>query len=994
MVATGSNAGVGAERSGQLGPGLEALIQQGKALEKGEQYDQALVVLEQAVALAPNCEEVTTAYRKAVSHYTKKLARQQQHQKAYEILDHALIVLPNNCILLNSYGNAAARAGDFIKAFKFFEQALKLDDRDVITLNSYAQILIKQGNEEKAAQLFEQSLNLDDRNIITLNSYAQLLMKQGNEERAAQLFEKSLKLDDRNVLTYISYAQLLMKQGNDERAAQLFEQALNLDDCNVITLNSYAQLLMRQGNDERAAQLFEQALNLDDRDVITLNSYAQILMRQGNEERAAQLFEKALNLDNYHVPTLNSYAQFLMRQGNEERAAQLFAQSLNLDDRNIPTLNRYARLLMRQGNEERAAQLFEQSLNFDDRNVITLRNYVQLLIKQGNEIKASQLFERLSSLNGHDVVTLTQYSKVLSKRGDFTQALVVIKQALALDDQDIITLTSYAQLLVKSDYDDQAAQIFQQALELDGENIIALSNYARLLAKSGCNQQAAQLFEKALKLSPSDMITLGRYAQFLIKQGNYQQACNLLDQVVANELVHFSSRDTHAYSSFKHAQTLEAAGRYPQALDRLLKIDLSQQQPYHANIIRLNLGRLYYLLGQAQTGQDYFNTAIYLADDPDQTRLYAARSLLVHRLDLDTAIDLLQSIDEDSPRYANARHTIALNASAQTAYGLFSEPNQSGIDPELLYRAMYHKIGNEVAILKSIAQRLLRKIQGEHPLVAEIVANLDTMQASIIQERSSQQAAIEQLSSPNYTKTLQIIAETAHNVSDWVNNELAVIESKTRRALRKLDSKSPHADHFNRLLYQLELTQAALSDLKSISEGMPIQHRRFPVCRLFEKWQPEHWSSTPRIQKARVRLFIDNPDSEFDGDEEKIKSILNELVENSLKHNANHRDLLIRIYSRDLLNPTDIAAPTIPGDRRYLYLQFIDNGQGIPQDKKDWIFQPLHTTSSDEKGSGLGLFIIRKTIQQMGGFIQEVGEPDQGVRFQIYLPYPSDSDIP
>ena len=61
MVATGSNAGVGAERSGQLGPGLEALIQQGKALEKGEQYDQALAVLEQAVALAPNSEEVVKA---------------------------------------------------------------------------------------------------------------------------------------------------------------------------------------------------------------------------------------------------------------------------------------------------------------------------------------------------------------------------------------------------------------------------------------------------------------------------------------------------------------------------------------------------------------------------------------------------------------------------------------------------------------------------------------------------------------------------------------------------------------------------------------------------------------------------------------------------------------------------------------------------------------------------------------------------------------------
>ncbi len=93
------------------------------------------------------------------------------------------------------------------------------------------------------------------------------------------------------------------------------------------------------------------------------------------------------------------------------------------------------------------------------------------------------------------------------------------------------------------------------------------------------------------------------------------------------------------------------------------------------------------------------------------------------------------------------------------------------------------------------------------------------------------------------------------------------------------------------------------------------------------------------------------------------------------------------MYSCDLLNPNDIGTPTIPGDRRYLYIQFTDNGRGIPDDKKDWIFQPLNTTSTEEKGSGLGLFIARKTLQKMGGSIREVGEVGRGVRFQIYLPY-------
>jgi signal transduction histidine kinase len=386
---------------------------------------------------------------------------------------------------------------------------------------------------------------------------------------------------------------------------------------------------------------------------------------------------------------------------------------------------------------------------------------------------------------------------------------------------------------------------------------------------------------------------------------------------------------------------------------------------------------------------EFIDEAIANSDDEDVSRLYAARSLLANNpLSREEAINLLLQIEETSPRYSEAMKTIALNADSQTAYELFSGNNEEFTDTEMLYRAMYHKIGNEVAILKSIAYRLLRKIPANHPLAQKIAEELDELQSEIDEERASQKKAIAAIPRDDYRQLVQIVSHTAHNIADQVNNQLAAIESKTRRALRKLDPDSTEYTHFDKLLCQLELTQTALNDLKSINEGITIRRHRFPVHRLFEKWDPSNWSTNqPRIQKARVKLFVDNPNSEFDGDEEKIKSILNELVENSLKHNGNHSDLLIRMYSRDLINPIDIGAPTIPGNRKYLYLQFIDNGKGIPEDQKDWIFQPLNTTSSEDKGSGLGLFIARKTLQKMGGSIQEVGELGAGVRFKIYLPY-------
>ncbi len=88
-----------------------------------------------------------------------------------------------------------------------------------------------------------------------------------------------------------------------------------------------------------------------------------------------------------------------------------------------------------------------------------------------------------------------------------------------------------------------------------------------------------------------------------------------------------------------------------------------------------------------------------------------------------------------------------------------------------------------------------------------------------------------------------------------------------------------------------------------------------------------------------------------------LMNLADELVENSLKHNANKQDLIICIKSCDVINPPEIRSITIPGEQKYLFIEFTDNGKGVPEDKKDWIFQPLKTTSQEGKGSGLGLFI-------------------------------------
>lgn len=300
-------------------------------------------------------------------------------------------------------------------------------------------------------------------------------------------------------------------------------------------------------------------------------------------------------------------------------------------------------------------------------------------------------------------------------------------------------------------------------------------------------------------------------------------------------------------------------------------------------------------------------------------------------------------------------------------------------DTEMLNRAMYHKIANEVNILKSIAYRISRNGSEKNGVLSEIIEAIENIPDQIKKRREASQIKVKAIPTSDYESVLETIAETAYDISDLVNNELAVIESKVRRVLRRLSPGDSTYPQCEKLLAQLEFTQAALNDLKAINEDITIRYHRFYVKELFEKWV-----ETPTLGNATITLDIQNGQSEFNGDAEKIKSALNELVENSLKHNPDQTDLAIQMTAYDSVDPPAIH-DSFPGIQRYLCIIFRDNGQGIPSDKKDSIFLPLKTTSAAGTGSGLGLFIIKKTVTRMQGYILETG--GQGAKFEIYLPY-------
>jgi two-component system, NtrC family, sensor kinase len=71
-------------------------------------------------------------------------------------------------------------------------------------------------------------------------------------------------------------------------------------------------------------------------------------------------------------------------------------------------------------------------------------------------------------------------------------------------------------------------------------------------------------------------------------------------------------------------------------------------------------------------------------------------------------------------------------------------------------------------------------------------------------------------------------------------------------------------------------------------------------------------------------------------------------------------------------------------DRKSIIVTVKDTGTGIPEDIRARIFEPFYTTRGD--GLGLGLWLARLTMQEIGGEIEFVSECDKGTVFTIRLP--------
>ena len=169
-----------------------------------------------------------------------------------------------------------------------------------------------------------------------------------------------------------------------------------------------------------------------------------------------------------------------------------------------------------------------------------------------------------------------------------------------------------------------------------------------------------------------------------------------------------------------------------------------------------------------------------------------------------------------------------------------------------------------------------------------------------------------------------------------------------------------------------------LLNVSKIEEGkIPYQYQRVQIIYKLREVVDENQS---QLQRVNLRLNLILPDDEIPeilADSEKIKSVLEIIIDNAVKYTLPGGQIDISVKQQG----------------QEIEICVADTGVGIPKNQQSDIFTKFfrgaNVVRMQTEGTGLGLFLAKTVVEEHGGRIWFESKEGKGSKFFIVLPIKS-----
>ena len=217
---------------------------------------------------------------------------------------------------------------------------------------------------------------------------------------------------------------------------------------------------------------------------------------------------------------------------------------------------------------------------------------------------------------------------------------------------------------------------------------------------------------------------------------------------------------------------------------------------------------------------------------------------------------------------------------------------------------------------------------------------------------------------------LASIGELLSSVAHELNNPLTAVLGYADLLLSDDDPHLPR-DEIERIRSEAVRCKRIVVNLLDLARADSVDLRPLVLSEVVEK-VVEFRAYACRASNVDLRVEVSDTPPVLGDFHRLVQAILNLVTnaEDAVRHRAEPRRIAVRAFSRDGRSVVEVE----------------DNGDGVADAVKPFVFQPFFTTKPRGKGTGLGLSLVRNTARQHGGEVRVEDTPGGGARFVLELP--------
>ena len=162
-----------------------------------------------------------------------------------------------------------------------------------------------------------------------------------------------------------------------------------------------------------------------------------------------------------------------------------------------------------------------------------------------------------------------------------------------------------------------------------------------------------------------------------------------------------------------------------------------------------------------------------------------------------------------------------------------------------------------------------------------------------------------------------------------------------------------------------------INDLAEIAKIEGNYQEKLETIRFHDLIQEVQWTLQDKIQATQAQIHLDIQESAIEFSRKNLRSILFNFLSNALKYKSPARVPEIRIRTEE--------------KNGFVLLSVRDNGLGITPEKKELLFTRFTRLETEVEGTGIGLYLVKRIIENAGGEVWVESKLGEGSEFIVSL---------